>query len=158
MSDNELITRLKFLSKIKKNEKIDTVNMIVQPADSRLTSISRTYYQEARNTTLSFIEEIIKKSFELINKYINSSKISEQEIVKHLIKDFENSKEGIINLKYTYESDNMFICNLDTILQNIDAKLSEFKSQYPNVFNIHFNMDSGNNASQENVVDYDQYL
>ena len=44
------------------------------------------------------------------------------------------------------------------MLQNIDAKLSEFKSQYPNIFNVTFNMNSVNNVSQDNVVDYDQYL
>ena len=60
MSDNDqLISRLKFLSKINKNEKIDTKNLVVQPADTYYTSLTRTYKQDSRNNTLSFIQSII---------------------------------------------------------------------------------------------------
>ena len=137
MSDNDqLISRLKFLSKINKNEKIDTKNLVVQPADTYYTSLTRTYKQDSRNNTLSFIQSIIRNSFLLIDKYATSAVISEQKIVKHLADDIQNCKLGITNVKSTYESDTMFCCSLDTLLQNIDAKVSELKIKFPNLFNI----------------------
>lgn len=148
MSDNDqLISRLKFLSKINKNEKIDTKNLVVQPADTYYTSLTRTYKQDSRNNTLSFIQSIIRNSFLLIDKYATSEVISEQKIVKHLADDIQHCKLGITNVKSTYESDTMFCCSLDTLLQNIDAKVSELKIKFPNLFNI--SKDTDNNKEDE---------
>ena len=132
----QLITRLKFLSKINKNEKIDTKNLLIQPADTHLTSLQRSYNQDSRQNTLSFIQHIINDSIKLIEKYATSEKISEQSMVKHIVKDLIDSKTGLINLKFTYEGDTMFICNLETYIQNINAKIEELKNNYPELFTI----------------------
>tara|TARA_B110000438_G_C15789650_1_gene640045 strand:- start:458 stop:973 length:516 start_codon:yes stop_codon:yes gene_type:complete len=159
MSDNDqLISRLKFLSKINKNEKIDTKNLVVQAADTYYTSLTRTYKQDSRNNTLSFIQSIIRNSFLLIDKYAKSDVISEQTIVKHLTDDIQNCKLGITNVKSTYESDTMFCCNLDTLLQNIDAKVSELKIKFPNLFNIKLDYldnttNTDNTVNNNNIFD-----
>ena len=44
-------------------EKIDTKNLVVQPADTYYTSLTRTYKQDSRNNTLSFIQSIIRNSY-----------------------------------------------------------------------------------------------
>jgi hypothetical protein len=41
----------------------------------------------------------------------------------NLISDLRNSKNGLNNLKETYNLDVKFVCDLDTLLQTIDAKL-----------------------------------
>jgi hypothetical protein len=41
----------------------------------------------------------------------------------NLIVDLKNSKNGLNNLKETYTLDVKFVCDLDTLLQTIDAKL-----------------------------------
>ena len=43
----------------------------------------------------------------------------------NLVNDLKNSKNGIINLKETYNNDIKFTCDLDTLLEIIEAKLSE---------------------------------
>ena len=40
----------------------------------------------------------------------------------------------------------MFCCSLDTLLQNIDAKVSELKIKFPNLFNI--SEDTDNNKEE----------
>ena len=146
-ADNiQLITRLKFLSKINKNEKVDTKNLSVQPADTHLTSIQRSYNQDSRQNTLSFIQHIINDSIKLIEKYAMSDKISEQSMVKHIVKDLIDSKIGIINLKYTYEGDTMFICNLETYLQNINAKIEEMRNNFPELFKNNSDYDYENDS------------
>ena len=48
----------------------------------------------------------------------------------NLINDLKNSKNGLSNLKETYSMDIKFTCDLDTLLQTIDAKLSEIESNH----------------------------
>jgi hypothetical protein len=49
----------------------------------------------------------------------------------NLIDDLKKSKSGIVNLKDTYVEDIKFCCDLETLLQMIDAKLIEY-NKYDN--------------------------
>ena len=73
-SDKEVISRLKFISRINGGEKINVRYMFVQQ-DDIATKISRTlYYKDNRRNALSFIKNTIKRSFEIIKFYKNSNK------------------------------------------------------------------------------------
>lgn len=120
-SENDEISRvsstLKFIGKIGKNEKIDVKNMYLQP-NTFITSIIRTLYQlDNRQNTLELIQKTIEQSVEIIK----DTNIDPQIKTNFLI-DLEKSKEGIRNLKYTYNNDTMFCCNLESIIQMIDSK------------------------------------
>lgn len=135
---SEVISRLKFLTKVKKGEKINVNGLYVQP-ESYVTSISRTLFHiDNRNNTLSFIQNTIDRSFELVNLYTNNhnASTSELSISKNLIKDIIKAKDGINNLKSTYHQDTMFICNLDAILENIDAIILELQEKKSYLFDI----------------------
>jgi hypothetical protein len=58
--------------------------------------------------------------------YGHSSKLSEQIMCKNLISDLRDSKNGLMNLRETYVLDLKFGCDIQTMLQMIDAKLLEF--------------------------------
>jgi len=47
-----------------------------------------------------------------------------------IILDLKNAKNGLINLKETYISDIMFICKIDALLEETDARLMEIESKY----------------------------
>ena len=122
--DNEVISRLKFIGKIQKGDKINVKYMFVQP-EGVITSISRTVInQDNRNNTLNFVRNTIKQTFEIISKYIVSNNHSNILYCGNIIKDLKNSKSGLINIKDTYLSDIKFTCDIDTLLQEIDVKLS----------------------------------
>lgn len=124
-SDKEVISRLKFIGKVQKGEKINVKYMYVQP-DSMITSISRTLVnQDNRRNTLNFVRSTVSKTFDIIGNYSTSSKMSKRHISKHIIQDLKQAKNGLRNLKDTYISDIKFCCDMDTILQEIDAKLEE---------------------------------
>lgn len=124
-SNNEIISRLKFISKVKKGEKINVQYLFVQP-NNLSTSLSRTFYhKDTRYNTLAFIRNTIDRSFELINFYERSEKQSEKVLRGCIIEDLRYSKEGIGNLKHTYADDIKFCCDLDTILQQIDSILND---------------------------------
>lgn len=119
--DKEIISKLKFIGRIKKGEKIDTHHMTVQRCGI-ITSIIRTaWYQDNRNNTLNFIQTIIESSFDVLQKFTNQS---DERMINYMITDLKGSKNGIDALKETYVSDLKFCCDLDTIVQLIDTRLS----------------------------------
>ena len=133
-SNHETITRLKFLSKIRKGEKINVSDGSLQP-DSYFTSLSRSVLNtDNRQNTLTYIQNSINSGFQLFTTYIRSDKTSEKMIANQIIGDIEESKNGIRNLKNTYQDDTMFCCSIDTYLQTIDAKIEEFREKYPESF------------------------
>lgn len=124
-SDKEVISRLKFIGKVQKGEKINVKYMFVQP-EGIVTRISRTLIHQCnRSNTLNFIRGTISRTFEIISTYTTSSKESHRHISTHVINDLKQAKKGLTNLKDTYLDDIKFTCDIDTLLQEIDAKLSE---------------------------------
>ena len=130
-SNKEVISRLKFIGRLQKGEKINARRVYVQP-DGLLTSFVRTLvYQDNRGNTLQFVQETIQRSFELFTTYERSDKEADRSMCPHIIKDLKVAKTGLANLKDTYMADVKFCCDMDTFLQSIDAKLSEIQIKYP---------------------------
>lgn len=130
--EDDNISRLKFIGKIKKGDKINVKDMAVQP-NNMYTKIHRSLViVDNRNNTLSFILDTIDKSFEELINHLNKSQdnLFDLNISTNIIHDLENSKNGLTNLKETYSTDIMFCCKIETIIQDIDAKLEEIKSNY----------------------------
>ena len=124
-SDKEVISRLKFIGKVQKGEKINVKYMFVQP-EGIATRISRTLiHQDNRSNTLNFLRGTIARTFEIISTYTTSTKESHRHISIHVINDLRQAKNGLNNLKDTYLDDIKFTCDIDTLLQEIDAKLAE---------------------------------
>lgn len=126
-TNKEVVSRLKFISRINKGEKINVRSAypFVQQ-DDMPTRLSRTfYYKDNRGNALNFVRNTIERSFEILNLYLRSNKKSEKALCKNIINDLKRAKNGILNLRETYTADTMFCCDLDTILQEIDAKLIE---------------------------------
>lgn len=126
-SNQEIISRLKFIGKLKKGEKINTRHMYVQP-DGFGTSLSRTFfYQDNRGNALNFCQETISRAFELLVSFERSDKNAEQVLFGNMLKDLYQAKVGIDNLKFTYISDTKFCCDMDTLLQSITARLDHYQ-------------------------------
>ena len=126
-SDKEVISRLKFIGKVQKGEKINVKYMFVQP-EGIVTRISRTLINQCnRSNTLNFIRGTITRTFEIISTYTGSPKQSQRHICSNVIEDLKNAKNGLSNLKDTYLDDIKFTCDIDTLIQEIDAKLSDIE-------------------------------
>lgn len=125
-SNKETISRLKFIGKIQIGDKVNLKSMYIQP-DGLVTQLLRSINQDNRNKTLIFLQDTISKTFEILKCYEKSTKNADQIMCSNLILDLKNSKMGINNLKETYTLDIKFVCDLDTLLQTIDAKLEGFE-------------------------------
>ena len=95
--------------------------------DGLITQFFRTLFPDNRIKTFAFVTDTINKSFEILKFYGTSTKLSEQIMCKNLIYDLKESKNGLVNLKETYNLDLKFGCDIQTLLQMIDAKLLEYE-------------------------------
>jgi hypothetical protein len=122
-SNKEVISRLKFISRINGGEKINVRYMYVQQ-DDITTRISRTlYHKDNRNNALSFIKDTIDRSFEIIKTYKDSKQESKRVLCQHILSDIKEAKKGILNLKETYIEDVMFCCRIDVVIQDMEARI-----------------------------------
>lgn len=126
MNNQEIISRLKFICKIKRNDKINTKYMYVQPYNL-YNSFSRTFfYNDNRTNALNFCYDTIKRAFELLITYERSDNNSDKVLFKNLLSDLQNVTEGLSNLRFTYLSDTKFSCDMDTLLEYIIARLHQY--------------------------------
>ena len=125
-TEQEIVSRLKFIGKVKKGEKINTHHMYVQP-EGLVTNLKRTFWiHDNRSNTLTFIQDTISRSFELLLTYERSEKDTEKLLATKIVKDLRTASIGLQSLKSTYFDDTKFCCDIDTIIEHIAAKLSQY--------------------------------
>jgi len=132
MNTNEdIIPKLKFISKLNKGDKINVKSMYIQP-NNFYNKISRSFFNiDDRTNTLIFVQTTLKKGFELFLQHITSVNPFDSILCSNILTDLSNTKMGLLNLKETYIDDVMFICKIDAMIEETDAKLAEIHSKYP---------------------------
>ena len=137
-ANKELISRIKFIGKIQIGDKISIKNMVIQP-DGYVTQIARSLLQDNRSKTLVFLQDTFFKTFEVLKCYEKTNSTSDKLMCINLIYDLKSSTNGLKNLKETYNTDVKFTCDIDVLLQIIEAKLSQIEPVYnlsPPVYNF----------------------
>lgn len=139
--NDDTISKLKFIGKIQKGEKINVKHMFIQP-EGLATKISRSFiHLDSRGNTLNLIKTTLNQSFTILYSLSSNSNFSGKSVCIHIIEDIRKSKEGIKNLKLTYSADLMLCCQLECLLQEIDAKLGELAEKYPELFKTGENLE-----------------
>ena len=127
-NEQEIVSRLKFIGKLKKGEKINTYHMYVEP-EGIFTLLKRTFWNnDNRNNTLTFIQDTISRAFDLLRNHSNSDKDSDKILAANLVKDLKGVGSGLINIKITYLNDTKFCCDIDTLSEYINARLCQFSN------------------------------
>ena len=132
-STHEIITRLKFISMVKRDEKINVKSMYIQPKNM-FTSISRLFNQESRDTTLNFLTMTFNRVFEIITHYTYTQKPIDKISIMSIINDLMLSINGLTNLQHTYSDDRLFVCHIQTLIEMINSKIREVKEYKPELF------------------------
>ena len=131
--NSEIISQLKFISKIRPGEQVNVDNLSICSRNV-FSGIYRSMYGEGRDKTLHFFSIIIRRAFEKVQAYANSEKISEQMTCSKLIENLFNAIQGLENAKDTYKDDRRFVCDIETLIENIESKLDELKVSKPELF------------------------
>lgn len=124
----DVISKLKFIGRIQKGEKINVRSLSVQQ-NNWFTSIIRTLINtDNRVNAYNFIETIINRSFEIVNCSRLSVSVTSRELVLNMLTDLKQAMIGISNLKDTYEFDVMYCCKLDTLVESVQSRLVELET------------------------------
>jgi hypothetical protein len=131
MNTNEdIIPKLKFISRLNKGDKINVKNLYIQP-NNFINKISRSFiHVDDRTNTLFFVNNTIKKGFELFLQHIENKNSFDHILCQNILIDLKNSINGLLNLKETYGDDIMFICKIDALIEEIEARLIEIENKY----------------------------
>lgn len=121
---NDILSKLKFISKIKPNEIVDTRSMSLMEI-GWLTSVYRTLVvrTEGRDTTLEMFKTIVDSAFDLAELYSVSEERMFKDVGNTLIESIRQAKNGIINHAKTYETDRMFASKTEAFLRTVDIRL-----------------------------------
>lgn len=130
-NNDEIISRLKFIGHIQKDEKINVRHVHRQP-NTLYTKISRTIlYPDSRTNSLKFIRDVVSRSFEILEHFIHEKNT---EMCKSIVSDLLRAKQGILNLKYTYAEDTKFCCDMDITAELLAVKINSLKEDHPYIF------------------------
>ncbi len=125
----EVLSRLKFIGLLKRNEKVNTKHVYVQP-DCFTTSLSRSLlYPESRASTLQFVHSTVTRTFEILDMYEQAEDYCSNMSYTSLIGDLIQCQSGLENLKYTYQDDKKFCCDIETLKQHITTRLSRINKE-----------------------------
>lgn len=123
-TNEEIISRLKFIGKIERNEKIDSKYVMRQP-NTLSTNLYRWLISpDNRSNSLKFIKNVVERTFDIIETCIRKNDMS---TCKSILLDLNLAKQGILNLRFTYNSDTKFCCDMDVIIEHIDSKIASIR-------------------------------
>ena len=120
----DVMKKLKFIARIQAGDRIN-VNTISTTTNTFFSAMYRTLFKESRKKTYDFLTDVIDRSFELIVLYQESTKMSDRITCSHIFEDLHHSINGLRNLQITYNDDQNFYCEIDTLIGSIYARLAE---------------------------------
>lgn len=137
LNNEDIISKLKFIGMINKEEKLNVKNFQIQP-DNIFTKISRSFFHlDNRQNTLQFVKSTILSAFQILSSSLISQSPSDKYLCSNLLKDIILAKQGILNIIETYKADVMLVCHFNAIIQHIDGRLTDIKSKYPDLYKEH---------------------
>jgi hypothetical protein len=134
-NNDDIIPKLKFIGRLNKGDKINVKNLYIQP-NNFINRIDRSLFHiDDRVNTLMFVDTTIRKGFDLFLSHVANNSPFDNILCVNIMNDLRNAKKGMLNLKETYNTDVMFTCKIDALVEEIDAKLTELESKYPKISN-----------------------
>ena len=134
ISVKEVVSRLIFISKFKKDYKVNVDKMCLEK-NSQITNLNRRYITHgSRNKTLAFIESTMGDALEIVSQCKNKDEFHAK-IAEMVIHSLEESKKGMSELcqNESYKTDAMFVSRVETCIQLLNVKIENIKSQTPKV-------------------------
>ena len=127
----ETIAKLKLIGLLQKDEKINAREVSVQPNNFFTGFYRRFIMPDDRTKTLALLRDVFQHTYDAISLFISKRSFV---LAKNIIRDLQKAKQGLVNLKYTYDSDRKFCCDIDLLIESIDLKLDNLKDNHTNLF------------------------
>lgn len=133
----DLMSKLNFLGMLERGKKINWNNLSFSDSGSFSDSIYRYVYGESRKGLIYHIYQIIDQAIKAIDEY------NKTEFCSIIVNGLANSKNGIQNLKTTYQKDPCIVAQLEACISNINIQLEKNKVLL-NGHSIHSGLESYN--------------
>ena len=142
MLPDKLLINLRILSKIQKNGRIaKSYDGIINLEDNTVyKGIKRFIYNDSRKQSVFEINSIIDEVGVTFNHLINnkhmnksfshtSEHIKNLEIINLLLKEVQDAKTGVENLRFTYRSDQNIISQIDIVILKMNSIIKDIVFQ-----------------------------
>lgn len=139
----ELISKLKFISKLKPGQKINTHSMTIQE-DTYYNSIMRTLFSDNRENAINMFKSILDKSYDTLTSLKSKNR---QDLFNLFVKNITNCIAGLKAFKDTYKNDSLTTSKIEVIIDKIRLVLHSF-----NVPDVHTPVD------EESVEERDEAI
>lgn len=129
MSGNErkfeqIIADLKFLAKVKPNQKINVSTKQIVSSENYADRIHRTYLQvEGKKTTITFVRDVITAAIDQMFFFNNLKHQFYHKLADIIREQITLAKVGITGLATTYSENDSISSEMEAIVTSIDAKL-----------------------------------
>ncbi len=132
----DVLAKLKFVSKIKIGEKIDVDSLTMVSANSWGSSVYRTYRtilwtEESRDVSHDFLQKLTDDAFELTRTYLSQKEEYYKVLGNKILLAILESVKGIQNLIKTYANDRLYVSKLETLIQVLQAKSRDINNHFP---------------------------
>ena len=117
---NELLAKLKIISKTEQGEKINMVSMTFTKQNEWFGWFWRGRQGEGRKNMIVQLEQIINQAITAITEYQNT------EFLTMIINRLVEARNGITNLITTYQADKNTSARLELIIDNINLQLKNY--------------------------------
>jgi hypothetical protein len=135
-SRHQALTRLKFIGKLQPGDKIDSKNIKVE-SPSLWTPIKRLFLTgDSRDTSLDFFRSTIERCLEIVAGKLSSSAVSDKIFCAHTLKDLIRAVTGLQNSQKTYADDNFTVCELEVLIQGVQARIFEIQKSFPDLLTM----------------------
>jgi hypothetical protein len=135
----DIISKLRFLSKVKKGERLQVDGLAVVEntwyakfvrAWNTMGEIKDTgEIKEGRRKSLAFIKELYETGLRLAKSIINETSSYYTDLWNMLIKGLKDAQPGITNLMNYYESDRLYIAEVETFVDVLNAKINDLVTE-----------------------------
>lgn len=121
-SDSEVLSHLKFISRIQPGEKINVKHLYIQK-DTWQTKVSRSFiYCDSRRNAYNFVVRTIQRAFDIIHLSILHKDLVKASL---FLQEIKSTLKGIYSLKNTYSNDVRLCCEFETLISDMNKKYNE---------------------------------
>lgn len=135
----DINSKLRFLSKIKKGERlrIDGLSVVENTWTAKFLRAWDTWRdsknveeaKEGREKTLEFIRDVYDSGFKFASSIIKDTSSYSSDLWNMLIKNLKDAQPGITNLMVYYERDTLYISKMETFMELLNAKINDLETE-----------------------------
>lgn len=140
----DIISKLRFLSKIKKGERlqVDGLAVVENTWYGKFVRAWNTWgevkdegshglasVKESRRKSLVFIKDLYELGLKFAKTIINETSSYYTDLWNMLIKGLKDAQPGIMNLMTSYESDRLYISEVETFVDLLNARIHDLETE-----------------------------